>query len=133
MAKARLNEEPTLLSPGNSIAIRQKEAPIASLAPIPHLTHRIGEPDQDRAMADQAENLVVELLRQLRAESTTLRNEVRSVREEMRDGFNRVEVRLGVLEQGMASLLALSASDRDELTALKRRVERIERRLDLCD
>lgn len=84
-------------------------------------------------MADQAENLVLELLRQLRAESTTLRNEVRSVREEMRDGFNRVEVRLGVLEQGMASLLALSASDRDELTALKRRVERIERRLDLCD
>lgn len=84
-------------------------------------------------MADQAENLGLELLRQLRAESTTLRNEVRSVREEMRDGFNRVEVRLGVLEQGMASLLALSASDRDELTALKRRVERIERRLDLCD
>lgn len=84
-------------------------------------------------MADQAENLVLELLRQLRAESTTLRNEVRSVRDEMRDGFSRVEVRLGVLEQGMASLLALSASDRDELTALKRRVERIERRLDLCD
>lgn len=84
-------------------------------------------------MADQAEDPVLELLRQLRAESTTLRNEVRSVREEMRDGFNRVEVRLGVLEQGMASLLALSASDRDELTALKRRVERIERRLDLCD
>ncbi len=84
-------------------------------------------------MADQAENLGSELLRQLRAESTTLRNEVRSVRQEIRDGFNRVEVRLGVLEQGMASLLALSASDRDELTALKRRVERIERRLDLCD
>ena len=34
-----------------------------------------------------------------------------SVRDEMRDGFNRVEVRLGVLEQGMASLLALSASN----------------------
>ena len=34
--------------------------------------HSIGEPNQDRAMADQAENLVLELLRQLRAESTTL-------------------------------------------------------------
>jgi hypothetical protein len=33
----------------------------------------------------------------------------------------------------MASMLALSASDRDEPTGLKRRVERIERRLELTD
>jgi hypothetical protein len=58
---------------------------------------------------------------------------VKFLRDEMRDGFNRVEVRLGVLEQSMANILALSASDRDELTALKRRVERIERRLELSD
>ena len=58
---------------------------------------------------------------------------MKSLRNDMRDGFNRVEVRLGVLEQGIAGILALSASNRDELTALKQRVERIERRPDLVD
>jgi hypothetical protein len=84
-------------------------------------------------MTDNTENLVLELLRQMRADATGLENEFKALRSEMRDGFNRVEVRLGVLEQGIASMLALSASDRDELTALKRRVERIERRLELTD
>lgn len=77
-------------------------------------------------MADPTEHLVLELLRQMRADSVALRDE-------MRDSFHRVEVRLGVLEQSMASILALSASDRDEVAALKRRIERIERRLELTD
>jgi polyhydroxyalkanoate synthesis regulator phasin len=77
-------------------------------------------------MADEADTLVLELLRQMRNDMTDFRTEVR-------DSLHRVEVRLGVLEQGMASMLALSASDRDELTGLKRRVARIERRLELTD
>jgi hypothetical protein len=77
-------------------------------------------------MADEADSLVLELLRQMRNDMTDFHTEVR-------DGLHRVEVRLGALEQSMAGMLALSASDRDELTGLKRRVERIERRLELTD
>ncbi len=88
---------------------------------------------QSETMTDNTENLVLELLRQMRADASHLENEFKALRNEMRDGFNRVDVRLGVLEQGIASILALSASDRDELAGLKRRVERIERRLELVD
>jgi hypothetical protein len=84
-------------------------------------------------MTNNTENLVLELLRKMRADGDALRNDVKSLRDEMREGLNRVEVRLGVVEQGIAGILALSASDRDELTALKRRVDRIEQRLDLVD
>ncbi len=59
-------------------------------------------------MADNTENLVLEILRQLRGDITSLRNEVR-------DGFNRVEIRLGYVGQTLASDLAVSASDRDEI------------------
>jgi len=70
-------------------------------------------------------SLTLELLRQLR-------NELTAFRRETREGLNRVEIQLGVLEQSMASILALSDADRDELRALKRRVERIEHRLELA-
>ncbi len=75
-------------------------------------------------MADNTENLVLEILRQLRGDITSLRNEVR-------DGFNRVEIRLGYVGQTLASDLAVSASDRDEIRNLKQRIKRIERRLEL--
>lgn len=52
-------------------------------------------------MTENTENLVLEILRQLRNDMTDLRNEVR-------DGFNRVELRLGLVEQGLASLSAFS-------------------------
>jgi hypothetical protein len=44
-----------------------------------------------------------------------------------------LEVRLATIEQTLGSLYALSGSDRETLTALTRRVERIERRLELRD
>lgn len=69
-------------------------------------------------------NLVLEHLRALRSDVTTFRDE-------MRDGLNRIELRLGMVEHGLADLLHVSASDRDEIRALKTRVERIERRLEL--
>jgi len=72
------------------------------------------------------DNLVLEILRQMRGDTLDLRNEVR-------DGFNRIELRLGLVEQALASLLSVSASDRDEIRALKSRIERIERRLELTD
>ena len=75
-------------------------------------------------MTDNTENLVLEILRQMRGDITGLRNE-------MREGFNRVEVRLGYVEQSLVNDLAVSASDRDEIRSLKQRIERIERRLEL--
>jgi hypothetical protein len=76
------------------------------------------------AMTESTENLVLESLRQMRNDMSDLRNE-------LREGFNRVEVRLGLVEQGLAGMLSVSASDREEIRALKHRVERIERRLEL--
>ncbi len=51
-------------------------------------------------MADNIENLVLEILRQLRGDITSLRNEVR-------EGFNRVEIRLGNVEQSLASIFGV--------------------------
>ncbi len=62
--------------------------------------------EEEFAMTDNTENLVLEILRQLRGDMTSLRSEVR-------DGFNRVEIRLGYVEQSLAGNLAVSASDRD--------------------
>ena len=75
---------------------------------------------------DSADNLVLELLRQLRTDMAGMRTEVR-------DGFNRMDVRLGLVEQALGSMLAVSASDRDEIRVLRQRIERIERRLELKD
>lgn len=52
------------------------------------------------------------------------------MRNDIRDGLNRIELRLGLVEQALASMLSVSASDRDEIRALK---QRIERRLELQD
>lgn len=65
-------------------------------------------------MTDNTENLVLEVLRAIRGDITSLRNETR-------DGFSRVELRLGLVEHGLADLLGVSASDRDEIRALKPR------------
>lgn len=77
-------------------------------------------------MTESTENLVLELLRHMRGEITDLRKE-------MREAFNRTELRLGLIEQALANLLSVSASDREEIRLLKSRVERIEHRLSLAD
>ncbi len=77
-------------------------------------------------MTESTENLVLEIMRQMRGDITSLRNEIR-------DGLGRIELRLGLVEQALAGLLGVSASDRDEIRALKSRVEHIERRLELTE
>jgi predicted component of type VI protein secretion system len=77
-------------------------------------------------MTADIENLVLENLRVIRSDLASLRNETR-------EGFARVELRLALVEHGLADLLGVSASDRDEIRALKSRVERIERRLELTE
>jgi hypothetical protein len=59
-----------------------------------------------------------------------MRGEITSLCNETRDGLARIELCLGLVGQGLAGLLAVSASDRDEIRALK---SRIERRLELTD
>lgn len=47
-------------------------------------------------------DMVPELLRKIQGDIASLRNEVR-------DGFARVEIRLGLVEHGLADLLGVSA------------------------
>jgi archaellum component FlaC len=73
-------------------------------------------------MTENTENLVLEHLRAIRGKQ-----------DEHSERLDRIELRLSVIEQTLGSLYALSGSDRDALGALARRVERIERRLELRD
>ena len=69
-----------------------------------------------------AENLVPE---QLRA--------IRGTLSDHGERLGRIDLRLCGIEQTLGSLYALSGSDRETLNTVIRRVERIERRLDLLD
>ena len=71
-------------------------------------------------MTAEIENLVLEHLRAIRATQA-----------DHGERLNRIEIRLGVIEQTLGSLYALSGSDREMVNSLARRVERIERRLEL--
>lgn len=77
-------------------------------------------------MADTTDSLILEILRQLRGDMIAMRTE-------MRDGLNRLDVRMKLIEQALGGMLSVSASDRDEIRSLRQRVERIERRLELQD
>jgi archaellum component FlaC len=68
------------------------------------------------------ESLVLEHLRALRAGQ-----------DETMQRLDRVEIRLSAIEQTLGSMYALSASDRDTLQSVIKRVERIERRLELTE
>jgi hypothetical protein len=73
-------------------------------------------------MTENAENLILEHLRA-----------IRGVLSDHGERLNRIELRLSAIEQTLGSLYSLSGSDRERLEALARRVERIERRLELHD
>ncbi len=65
-------------------------------------------------MTDNTENLILEHLRA-----------IRSTLSDYGERLNRIELRLATIEQTLGSLYALSGSDRETLTALTRRVERV--------
>ncbi|MGH8474764.1 MAG: hypothetical protein ACRER2_03185 [Methylococcales bacterium] len=73
-------------------------------------------------MTENVENLILEHLRA-----------IRSKQDDHSERLDRVEVRLSSLEQTLGSLYSLAGSDRDTIRSLTRRIERIERRLDLQD
>lgn len=72
-------------------------------------------------MAD-IENLVLEHCRVMRG-----------MLNEHGERLERMELPLSSIEQTLGSLYALSGSDRETVTGLTRRVERIEKRLELAD
>ena len=73
-------------------------------------------------MTENIENLILEHLRA-----------IRNTLDDHGDRLNRIELRLSTIEQTVGSLYALSGSDRETMNAIIRRVERIERRLELSD
>jgi hypothetical protein len=73
-------------------------------------------------MADQADNLVLEHLRHIRSKA-----------DQIDDRMGRVELRLAAVEGHLASLLLAEAGQNSEIDRIKRRLERIERRLELAD
>lgn len=73
-------------------------------------------------MTENIESLVLEHLPAIRADVT-----------DIKDRLDRIEVRISVVEQTLGGLYALAGSDHESLRSLTRRVERIERRLELSD
>jgi hypothetical protein len=73
-------------------------------------------------MTADIENLILEHLRVIRASLA-----------DHGDRLGRIELRLSAVEQTLRSLYSLAGSDRETLSSVIRRVERIERRLDLVD
>ena len=77
-------------------------------------------------MTDNTTELVLEQLR-------AVRNQITAFQSETRDRLDRIEIRLGTMEQTIGGLYSLSGADRDAMRSLTRRVERIERRLEITD
>ncbi len=73
-------------------------------------------------MTNEIESLVLEHLRAIRGDLS-----------DHGGRLARIELRLSAIEQTLGSLYALSGSDRETMSAVIRRVERIERRLELSD
>lgn len=73
-------------------------------------------------MTEEPRDFVIEILRRLQADMAELKEGQRT--------SNRL---FGAIEAHMAGFHVTVATQSDELTALKERVERIERRLELAD
>jgi archaellum component FlaC len=68
------------------------------------------------------DNLILEHLRAIRGRQ-----------DDNGERLDRIEVRLSSMEQTLGSLYTLSGGDRDTARSLARRIERIERRLEISD
>jgi uncharacterized protein YigA (DUF484 family) len=73
-------------------------------------------------MNDKVENLVLEQLRELRADNARILDEIRGLKAEMIAGRHHSR-----------GLQTLQDRDHDDLSAVKVRLDRIERRLELAD
>ena len=76
----------------------------------------------NRKQPDFASRIVLEHLRAIRCDIS-----------EMKQRLDRMDLQLSAIGQTLDSLYALSASDRETLQSVIKRVERIERRLELSE
>ena len=77
-------------------------------------------------MADHVEDLTTEMLRRVHTK-------LDDIQAEMRLRFTGVETGLAALDHHLAAFHAVDAARADEIADLRRRVERVERRLELAD
>ena len=73
-------------------------------------------------MASEPDDIVLEHLRHIRSKVDTTAADVTDIK-----------VQLAAMQQHMAGFHAVIASHSDELNQLRRRIDRIEKRLDLAD
>jgi hypothetical protein len=81
-----------------------------------------GTTNPDPTSLIMTENLALEHLRAMRGDIGDIKGRL-----------DRMDLRLSAIEQTIGSLYALSAGDRETLHGVIKRVERIERRLDLSE
>jgi hypothetical protein len=77
-------------------------------------------------MTENVENLTHEMLRRMHGK-------LDEIQTEMRLRFTGVETGLAAIEHHLAAFHLTDGARADEITDLRRRIERIERRLDLID
>jgi tetrahydromethanopterin S-methyltransferase subunit G len=75
-------------------------------------------------MADQVENLTTEMLRRVHTK-------LDDIQAELRLRFTGVETGLAAIDHHLAAFHAVDAVRADEIADLRRRLERVERRLEL--
>jgi len=73
-------------------------------------------------MTAEVENLMLEILKRIQADLA-----------DVKDRLTGVEVQLSAMGQQLAGLTTAVYSGKSEMDGIKRRIERIERRLDLTD
>jgi hypothetical protein len=76
-------------------------------------------------MADNVEDLTQEMLRRVHGK-------LDDIQTEMRLRFTGVETGLAALDQHLAAFHAVDAARADEIAELRRRIERLERRMEIA-
>jgi tetrahydromethanopterin S-methyltransferase subunit G len=84
-------------------------------------------------MTDNIQDITQPILQSIQETVLATKNEIRHGFTLIGDRLDRIEFRLGAVEQHMGLMVASSASDRDEVTQLTKRVERIEHQLNLVN
>jgi hypothetical protein len=77
-------------------------------------------------MTDEVEDLTIEMFR-------PLHTKLDDIQAEMRLRFTGVQTGLAALDQHLSAFHAVDAARADEIADLRRRLERVERRLELAD
>jgi hypothetical protein len=78
-------------------------------------------------------DLTHDILIRIQEGQTLIRNEVADLKRETHEGFADLHIQLTAIGQQLAGLTTAVYSGKSEIEAIKRRLERVERRLELHD